>query len=417
MGPLGTVKAARARNERAICALLCVLIAALTCEPPSARGQTQGPAGGKPENTAGAERAGSDYIHGTIDVVVSTKDGFVLATDSRATHADGTHSDDTQKLFTVGARAACVIAGTVGAEIGVDGFNLRDAIGSHLLLMDRSARANVAYSDAYVIARAAGEAFGSVIGLLSPNAAVVRTIAGEVAAVSVTESGEPAWTSFVLPIVPMYAQGVNYWTVGTPVWLLHSPSTLGLRFDVDAIGQPSVALKLLHASEPGEDAFSRSQIMRRFYRLKKRGRLDDFRLRDGIALARVLEEATIALAPASSGVGGPIDIMTLSKAGQTWIQRKGRPAPFPPPYLRQFFGESFESGGQTLDGLQCLACSFKNVRLAFNGDADVELVQARFDGACQLTLGPHARERMPRTVQLLENLLRGKCEIIADQGH
>jgi hypothetical protein len=263
----------------------------------------------------------------------------------------------------------------------------------------------------------AGGAFQSVVGLLSPNAPVVSAIAGEASAVSLTENGEADWRSFVLPIAPTYAQGLNYWTVGTPVWFLHSSSTLGLRFDVDAVGQPSIALGLLRANEPGEDAFSHSQIMRKFYRLKKRGRLDDFRLGDGIALARLLEEATIALAPASAGVGGPIDIMTLTKAGQKWIQRKERSAAFPPPYRVRMFDGRFAGGSQALDGMQCLACSFKNMQFTFDGGGDVELVQARFEGTCQLTLGPHAREKMPHTVQLLENLLRGKCEIIGDQRH
>jgi hypothetical protein len=263
----------------------------------------------------------------------------------------------------------------------------------------------------------AGQAFGSVVGLWNPSVPAISTIVGEAVAVSVTENGEADWRGFILPIAQAYAQGLNYWTVGTPVLLLHSSSTLGLRFDVDAIGQPGVALKLLRAHQLGEDAFSRSKIMRKFYRLKKRGRLDDFRLADGIALARLLEEATIALSPPSAGVGGPIDIMILTKAGQKWVQKKETSAPFPPPWRVRSTRSTFEGGVQPLDGLLCLACSFKNVEFTFNGDGDVELVQPKFEGTCQLTLGPHARERMPHAVQLLENLLRGKCEIIGDQGH
>lgn len=50
----------------------------------------------------------SAYLHGTIDVVVSTREGFVLATDSRGTRegADGalSISDDQQKSFPIGKR-------------------------------------------------------------------------------------------------------------------------------------------------------------------------------------------------------------------------------------------------------------------------------------------------------------------------
>src|SRR5690242_19505535 len=79
----------------------------------------------------------SNYVHGTIAIVVSTRDGFVLATDSRASNSDGTHTDDARKAFTVGSRAACVFAGLVGSEIGMEGYRLRDAIGSHLTMLDK----------------------------------------------------------------------------------------------------------------------------------------------------------------------------------------------------------------------------------------------------------------------------------------
>src|SRR5579864_3941008 len=68
-------------------------------------------------------------IHGTIDVVVSTREGIVLASDSRVTRTDGSHIDDAQKLFPVGTHAACVIAGLVGADLGAQGFHLADTLG------------------------------------------------------------------------------------------------------------------------------------------------------------------------------------------------------------------------------------------------------------------------------------------------
>jgi len=361
--------------------------------------------------TRGPVQPNTDYIHGTVDVIISTRDGFVLAADSRITHGDGTHTDDGQKLFTVGNRTACVIAGTVGAEIGLDGFDLRDAVGSHLLSMDKVAKENPGFSpNAVAVAHGLLDAFGGVAGLWRLTPGVVPGLVGEASAVSVGQDGEPGWMTLYLPLAPQSANGVSFLTVGTPGFGLHS-LLLGLRFNVEVLGQPDVANRLLAANKPGEDVFSRTAIMRRFYLFKLKRRLDDLRLADGIELARTLEEATIALAPAAAGVGGPVDILTLSEAGYTWIQRKEKSAPLPPPWAIQFIGNRFIGGRQGLDGLQCLGCSFTDVDLTYNGDGDVELIQPKFDGSCRLRLGPHASEKMPHTVAALENLLRGKCEI------
>ena len=67
----------------------------------------------------------ADLMQGSVDVVISTRYGFVLATDSRLTHrfeSQITYSDDTQKLFPVGAHSACVIAGLIGSGVGTGVF-------------------------------------------------------------------------------------------------------------------------------------------------------------------------------------------------------------------------------------------------------------------------------------------------------
>jgi 20S proteasome alpha/beta subunit len=69
-------------------------------------------------------------------IVISTREGFVLATDSRGT-SDGTHTDDQQKLFTIGKNSACVIAGLIGSQVGMEGFELRGAMGTQLERIDQ----------------------------------------------------------------------------------------------------------------------------------------------------------------------------------------------------------------------------------------------------------------------------------------
>jgi hypothetical protein len=78
----------------------------------------------------------SDHVHGTIDIVISTREGFILATDSRGT-SDGTHADDQQKLFTIGKNSACVVAGLIGSQVGMEGFELRTAMGTQLERIDQ----------------------------------------------------------------------------------------------------------------------------------------------------------------------------------------------------------------------------------------------------------------------------------------
>ncbi len=81
-------------------------------------------------------------IHGTIDVVISTREGFVLATDSRGTtegRLEKTYTDDVQKLFLIGDHTACVIAGVSGSELGSGALRPREAIGTDLMALDRLA--------------------------------------------------------------------------------------------------------------------------------------------------------------------------------------------------------------------------------------------------------------------------------------
>src|SRR6267142_3341801 len=94
-------------------------------------------------------------VHGTIDVVISTSEGFVLASDSRVSRDLATgpsYSDDGEKLFAIGDHAALVIAGLVGSQINGDGCIVRDAIGTQMRLLDRSAKGRLQPLSAFDIA-------------------------------------------------------------------------------------------------------------------------------------------------------------------------------------------------------------------------------------------------------------------------
>jgi 20S proteasome alpha/beta subunit len=360
------------------------------------------------------------YVHGTIDVVISTREGFVLATDSRATlsapNGDGSHSDDAQKAFTIGNRAACVIAGLVGSDLQMEGFRLRDAMGTHLVLLDRSTQ-NSPIS-ATEIAHSFTFGLQSVAGLLTPNTQPRRDLVGAVSAVSVSPDGEPDWITLVLPITLAHAGPANYeyFTVGTPQYFHHSLS-IGQRFGVEAIGQPYLVNLLIKANEPLPGIeFSNSAVMKKFYERKKQGHLDEYSLEDAVALAKALVAATIEILPPQAGVGGPIDVLTVTKNGIHWVQRKERSAPFPPPYHVRFFGTRIGGGGQPLDGLECIRCRFHDIEFSYAGDGDVELLAPVIEGHCRLKVLPDARRKMPLVVDRLKRALANKCEIIEERA-
>jgi 20S proteasome alpha/beta subunit len=351
----------------------------------------------------------SSYIHGTIDLVISTRAGFVLATDSRATYSDGSHSDDAQKLFTVGKRAGTVIAGVIGAEIGMQGFGLRDAIAGYLLSLDERARADSV--SASTIAQSFSHGFGGVAGLLLPGTRSSPSLVAGISAVSIDSSGNPEWVTFYLPLAATTTNNVSYYTVGKPIHIEH-PLKLGLRFDVQAMGFPFVADQLLAANQPGTDEFSRTQIMRRYYERKVVGHLDEFSLDEAIDLAKVLIQATYRNAPDDAGVGGPIDIATVTGSGTTWIARKMNAAPPPPPYRARFFVGTFKKSGQLLDGLECVRCIFEDMAFTFSGDADVQLLGCEFRQGCSLTIKSGASRKMPQVVERLKRLMQPHCTIL-----
>ena len=357
------------------------------------------------------------YVHGTIDVVISTRDGFVLATDSRATltalNGKESHSDDAQKAFTIGNHAACVIAGLVGSDMQMEGFRLRDAMGTHLMLLDREVSGQNRPISATGIGRSFSSGLQSVAGLLLPTPQPRPGLVGAVSAVSFAPDGQLDWVTFYLPLEPRSdsANGM-YLMVGKPEYLHHSQN-IGPRFGVEALGYPFLVQKLIKATGPS-DGFSNSPAMKLFYERKRQGHLDEYTLEEAIELASGLVSATIMSAPQEAGVGGPIDVLTVTKDGVHWVKRKERSAPFPPPFRSRFVVSRFGGGRQPLDGLECVRCTFRDIEFSYAGDGDVELLAPNIEGNCRLKISPDARRKMPLVVDRLKHALSNKCEIIEE---
>lgn len=173
---------------------------------------------------------------------------------------------------------------------------------------------------------------------------------------------------------------------------------------------------MLSANAPTAERHTQSAIMRRYYLLKREKRLDQMTLKDGIALAVALVQATIDLAPAEAGVGGPIDVATVTTSGIKWIQKKANYASLPPAHSR-VNDSNFRGTFQTLDNFQCVRCDFTDAHLFYEGLSDVELVDNTFGGSCRLALAPLAETRKPDVVARLKALMDGKCRIVVQNSN
>jgi Proteasome subunit len=365
-------------------------------------------------------------IHGTIDVIVATRQGIVLASDSRVTKGDGFYRDDAQKVFPVGRHAACVIAGLVGADLSAEGFHLTDTLGAHILALDGVAKDRAI--TARDIVNVVIDGLDSVSGLLTPSPALPRFV-GEVSSVSVDSSGNLDWITLAIPSAVTINFGQPFFRAGTPEYISDA-TNLGRRFDVRALGQPQVVEGIVRSDGTrskicGKDPNSpnssdwcvdaesmHAPIMLEFFRRKRLGTLDDFTLQEGITLAKTLVRATIKAANPSWGVGGPIDVLTVTKVGVSWVSHKPEQK-FDPPFRRtlEAIGVMNETFPFDLDGVQCLACSFENVNFYYDGQGRVELIRPIFKSPCSLTLGFEAQAKRPSDVAYLKGLVSGHCDI------
>ena len=352
---------------------------------------------------------------GTVDVVISTTEGFVLATDSRLTTktVSGTrHSDDIQKLFPVGTHTACVVAGLQASRVGSGALRLANAIGTTLLGLDRLAFTNPITAENIVTSYYfAMEQIGELGNW--PRNEISQV--GELSVVSINPDGTSDWISLSVPLKAAENNAGGGLSVGALTYLIRATGTR-LHFAFDVIGQRVIANRLLRANRPGRDKDGRSRIMKRYYRLKRAGQLDRFTLADAIILARELVQATIDFAPQSWGVGGPIDLATVTRTGVHWIQRKSGNAPLPTPHIR-VTNSTFGPSPQVLDNLQCINCDFTDSHLLFAGTADVQLLDSKFGGKCRLVITPEAKRHRPDTVEALQQLIGHKCGQVVQESN
>ena len=356
----------------------------------------------------------STYVHGTVDVVIYTRQGFILASDSRASRPDGTHSDDAQKIFPIGKQAACVVAGLIGTSAAdTEGFRLRDAIGTHLQMLDRgsSNQPRTASEIAWVFSFA----LQSVAGLLKPSETKDGAPLGAVSAVSMSSDGKAEWVTLTLPAAVRIKDGVSYVTSAEPRFYYQPvPPNLDFGYQALGLGAPYAEALMRADATMYPIPSSWSPPLRKYYERKQKGRLGDYTIAEAAELAQVLIQTSIQYAPASAGVGGPVDIYAVTSHEAGWIARKPEFARLPSHHVAREFEGSYE-GGVWLDGMDCYQCTFNNVNMKYFGSADVELVESRFNNSCKLMIEPGAKQKRPEVVARLKAALGPHCQIVEQQ--
>lgn len=355
----------------------------------------------------------ADLMQGSVDVVISTRYGFVLATDSRLTHrfeSQITYSDDTQKLFPVGAHSACVIAGLIGSGVGTGVLRPEDAVGSTFVALDGYALYHPVTADDI-----ATDFYFSLtrVSELVLSRQELRPQVGELEVVSVTPDGAFQWISLKVALEPTLTAAGTRLSISKPTYSTRASGSR-LRFGYSVIGQQEVVNQLLQARRPVHDKHSRSLIMKRYYNLKRTGKLDQLTLSEGIILARELVQATIDLAPQSAGVGGPIDIATVTKSGFHCVQQKCRVARLHSTKLT-VTDSTFGPYQQDLDNLQCINCDFTDTHMYFAGTEDVQLLNSKFGGQCQLVIASAAKRDRPEIVQALQKEIGQECDQVVQK--
>lgn len=362
------------------------------------------------------ERSFPNLIHGTIVVVVSAKDGFVLAGDSRGSRGCAAVAGEFEKVFSFGRRSGIVVAGAL-ANYDSTG-ELGEALATKLHHFDSGTSASEQQPEATMtlwnfVQAVRQEANLTDPNLLSPTAPLGSTYA-EASAVSINEHGESEWITVVLDSVVRNKRG-GLRVLDVKIHSFPEPP----QSRVQALGSGSDFVQsLLSLEQPSNDnSYSHAPAMQAYYTLKRNRRLQDLTVKEGVELATLLIEAAINYAstqPCQLGIGGSVDVLSLTVDGAQWIHKKKEVAPSPPIYRIRVIDSDMVGiidGGEWLRGKVP-----PNGTLIFKGHGDVRMVSPTFAGPCTFLISDGAEQRMPETVARLKTILGKACDVYQESG-
>ncbi len=367
----------------------------------------------RPSASSEHPESGANFVHGTIVVVISTKDGFVLAGDTRGSSSDcASLPGEYEKLFSYGKRSAIVVAGLIGSSDQTG--ELREAVATQLhFFNDQVSKASV-QPQATTTIRTFSEAVERELSMFDTDVDPDRLISAA-SSVSLSENGVPEWVTVrFVPVIRTYRGGKKGWRIKLYDFVEPPQSrVLSLGAADDLVHR----LIDLNAPDPNEPT-SQKEVMKRYYSLKQQNKLSELTLADGTALAQLLIEYAIDFAsthPYPSypcrGIGGSIDMLTVTSRGVEWLRPPdiSKRAAIPPVYHARVINSDING---KLDGLEVLRGTIPvNATLTFSGLGEVRMVQPKFAGACTFILDNDAEERMPSTAATLKTVLGHSCDV------
>jgi 20S proteasome alpha/beta subunit len=347
-------------------------------------------------------------VHGTIVVVVETRDGFVLAGDSRGTNLRNENSlpEEYQKVFSIGRRTGIVVAGLIASNAG----DVADSVASHLLAADKWVAEGRQPFAAEVSIEMVGALRAEAL-LLDGDQDQKSPLAG-FSSVSIGEDGRREWITIVMDPISR-TDGFGRKSVNLKIKSFET----GPPSKVLPLGSVSNAIKSLIDSDASsvENVYSQDPAMVKYYSLKRNGQLSELTLDDGKDLVELLMKAAIESARPGDGVGGSVDMLTITGEGVNWVRRKKLVASSPPMFAVRSFDTPLPS---QLDGVECVNCTVPtNALLRFEGTSAPHLPRLMFTGPCKLVLGKTAQHSMPEATRNLKSVMSGACDIVQEDAY
>jgi hypothetical protein len=244
--------------------------------------------------------------------------------------------------------------------------------------------------------------------LLDPDVALTSPVAAATA-VSINEKGVSEWITLTLaPIMRTARGGTRHFDVALQSYIAEAPAS-----KVQSLGSGRVVTEQLLSLGQSNAAnpYSQEPAMEKYYSLKASNKLSELSLEDGEKLARVLVEAAINYAAAKPclGIGGSVDVLSLTDGGTKWVHKKTSIAPRPPMYVARILDSQMTGkidGGEWVRGRVPV-----NATIVFNGDLETRVVQPKFEGPCNFEIGQNAEQRMPATTARLKATFGKACDV------
>jgi hypothetical protein len=305
--------------------IFALTILLLTTTPPVV-GQNQKP---RTDSFATVEK-------GTLGIVIISSSGIVIAADSRSTRANGSFADTADKIFQLGKYSACTIAGTVSFQDQfyglLRGFDLPKTIQEYYS-SNRSPGTRPIKEEAFWLSQRITYELLHGLSLESPPALAdggqlgTMVIAGY-SNLSTTQNdlrmveGYKLKLEVAIQIGPTQHASLTTSdpTITKVYWGMtdsHMPDAT-VPFAIFANGNAQVALSIL----TGDATFRESRNLppvKKFIELDTQGKLSSMTLPEAVALADSLIAESIHLKGTELGIGGQIDIATITReSGFQW---------------------------------------------------------------------------------------------------